>query len=73
LKNISNRVERVVKKHFPDGELGTDSLELMEFVMSLEDEFSINISDKQFADIKTVQDIVDRITIWADQANDSAE
>jgi acyl carrier protein len=45
----------------------------MEFVMSLEDEFLINISDKQFAGIKTVQDIVDRITIWADQANDSAE
>lgn len=73
MKNISNRVKKVVLKHFPDGELGTDSLELMEFVMSLEDEFLINISDKQFAGIKTVQDIVDRITIWADQANDSAE
>ena len=73
MKNISDRVEKVVKKHFPDGELGTDSLELMEFIMSLEDEFLVNISDKQFAGIKTKQDIIDRITIWADQANDSAE
>jgi len=38
--------------------LGADSLDVVEIVMSLEDEFGIEIADEETAKIKTVQDIV---------------
>ncbi|MBP2026215.1 acyl carrier protein [Acetoanaerobium pronyense] len=39
-------------------DLGADSLDVVEIVMSLEDEFGIEIADEETAKIKTVQDIV---------------
>lgn len=39
-------------------DLGADSLDVVEIVMALEDEFEIEISDEETAKIKTVQDIV---------------
>lgn len=42
-------------------DLGADSLDLFEFVMALEDEFDIQISNEDVETIKTVQDAVDYI------------
>lgn len=42
-------------------ELGADSLDLVEILMSLEDEFGISIPDEAIPTIKTIQDIVDFI------------
>ena len=39
-------------------DLGADSLDVVELVMALEDEFSIEIADEETAKIKTVDDIV---------------
>ena len=39
-------------------DLGADSLDVVEIVMALEDEFSIEIADEETAKIKTVDDIV---------------
>ncbi|MBR6789599.1 MAG: acyl carrier protein [Oscillospiraceae bacterium] len=39
-------------------DLGADSLDLVDLVMSLEDEFGIEINDDQVETIKTVGDIV---------------
>lgn len=42
-------------------DLGADSLDLVEMLLALEEEFGITISDEQTETIKTVQDIVDLI------------
>ena len=39
-------------------DLGADSLDLVDLVMSLEDEFDVEIPDEQVENIKTVSDIV---------------
>lgn len=43
-------------------DLGADSLDLVEILMSLEDEFGVSIPDEQIAEIKTVKQIVDFVT-----------
>lgn len=40
-------------------DLGADSLDLVEMLLSMEEEFGITISDEQTENIKTVKDIVD--------------
>jgi len=51
VKNDSNIAE----------ELGADSLDLVEILMSLEDEFGISIPDEAIPEIKTIKDVVDFI------------
>jgi acyl carrier protein len=40
------------------GELGADSLDLVDLAMSIEDEFDIELSDDALEKIKTVSDLV---------------
>ena len=42
-------------------ELGADSLDLVEILMSLEDEFGISIPDEAIPQIKTIKDVVEFI------------
>ena len=42
-------------------DLGADSIDAVEVIMSLEDEFGISISDDAAQNIKTVQDLVNYI------------
>lgn len=42
-------------------ELGADSLDQVEIVMSLEDEYGVSIPDDDLPKIQTVKDIVDEI------------
>ena len=43
-------------------DLGADSLDVVELVMALEEEFGIDIPDEEANNIKTVQQAVDFIT-----------
>ncbi|MDY6825055.1 MAG: acyl carrier protein [Thermodesulfobacteriota bacterium] len=43
-------------------DLGADSLDIVELLMSLEDEFDLEISDEEAETILTVKDAVDFIT-----------
>ena len=40
-------------------DLGADSLDLFEMVMSIEDEFGVAIPNEELSNIKTVQDVLD--------------
>ncbi len=55
-----DKEEVTVEASFSD-DLGADSLDLFELVMSIEDTFGVAIPNEKLADIKTVQDAVDYI------------
>ena len=42
-------------------DLGADSLDVVERIMSIEDEFGVSISDEEAANLVTVQRIVDYV------------
>ena len=43
-------------------DLGVDSIELMEFIINLEDEFSLEISDNTIDHMDKVSDLLDYLT-----------
>ena len=52
---------KVVKEASFNEDLGADSLDLFELVMSFEDEFDVKIPVEDLENIKTVGDVVDYI------------
>lgn len=42
-------------------DLGADSLDVVELIMSFEDEFGVSLPDEEIAKMKTVSDIVEYI------------
>ena len=50
--------ERITDSANIDGDLGATSLDRVEVVMSLEDEFAIDISDDAAAQLHTVADVL---------------
>ena len=52
-----DKVREALAKQFDD--LGADSLDVVELIMSLEDEFGVTISDEDAAQLYTVGRIVD--------------
>ena len=71
MSDIEQRVKKIVAEHLGVAEdeiklessfvddLGADSLDTVELVMALEDEFEIEIPDEQAEKITTVQQAVD--------------
>ncbi len=74
MKTLTERVESVLRQFVLDPQapveqnwrlsedLHIDSLDKVELVMELEDEFAIQIDDETAAGLKTVRDIVDLVT-----------
>ena len=60
-KQLSVKPEEIKNDSNIAEELGADSLDLVEILMSLEDEFGISIPDEAIPQIKTVDDIVNFI------------
>ena len=52
---------KIVESTVMAEELGADSLDLVEILMSLEDEFGISIPDEVIPTLKTIKDLVDYI------------
>ena len=40
-------------------DLGADSLDLMELIMEMEEQFGVSISDEELQNIRTVQNVID--------------
>ena len=71
--SIEERLEEIIIKQFGKGEntvtlesffvndLGADSLDIVELVMELEDEFDVNIPDEEAQKMQTVGDAVNYI------------
>ena len=57
-KQLEVSVDEIQLANSLQEDLGADSLDVVEIVMALEDEFSIEIADVETAKIKTVDDIV---------------
>lgn len=74
MENIEQQVKKLVAEQLSINEadikndsafiadLGADSLDTVELVMALEDNFGIEIPDDQQEKIQTVQDAIDYIT-----------
>lgn len=58
---LSVKVETLKEETNIAEELGADSLDLVEILMSLEDEFGVSIPDEAIPQIKTIKDLVDFI------------
>lgn len=57
-KQLSVKLENIKDESNIAEELGADSLDLVEILMSLEDEFGISIPDEAIPEIKTIKDVV---------------
>jgi acyl carrier protein len=55
------REECVPEAKFID-DLGADSLDLVELVMAMEDNFGLEISDEELTKISKIKDVIDYIT-----------
>jgi acyl carrier protein len=55
-----NEEDVTPKAHLAD-DLGADSLDLIELVMAVEEEFYIEISDEDAENVRTVKDILDYV------------
>ena len=60
-RNLSVAEEAVVPTARLIEDLGADSLDAVELVISLEDEFAVQLTDDQVASIRTVGDAVDLV------------
>jgi acyl carrier protein len=60
-ENLSVDIEKVIPSANFIDDLGADSLDIVELVMALEEEFGIEIPDSAAEDIKTVEDALNFI------------
>lgn len=58
---LSVKPEQVTETSNIAEDLGADSLDLVEILMSLEDEFGVSIPDEAIPQIKTIKDVVEFI------------
>lgn len=61
VEELGVKEEEVVESASFTEDLGADSLDVVEFVMALEDEFGIDIPDDEVNNIKSVGDAVEYI------------
>lgn len=78
MSSVEDRVKKIVAEQLSVGEdqvknessfvddLGADSLDTVELVMALEEEFEADIPDEEAEKIATVQDAIDYIKAHAD-------
>ena len=62
-KVISEKLKVAVEDVVPEAslvdDLGADSLDLVELIMSMEDQFDVDIDDDQAEKLRTVKDVIE--------------
>jgi acyl carrier protein len=61
-EQLSVESEKVTNAASFIDDLGADSLDIVELVMRMEEEFDLEIKDEEAEKMKTVQDVMDYIT-----------
>lgn len=57
-KQLNIKSDKIAKESKILEDLGADSLDVVELLMTLEDEFGITVSDEEAVSLKSVNDIV---------------
>lgn len=60
-EHLNKPAEEITEEKEIVKDLGADSLDIVEMLMALEDEFGVTVSDEDAVNIKTVGDIVKTI------------
>lgn len=60
-KQLNLKPEQITLQSDVVKDLGADSLDVVELLISLEDDYGISIPEDDIVNVKTVQDIVDMI------------
>ena len=60
-KQLNKSIDEITDEKEIVKDLGADSLDVVEMLMTMEEEFGITVSEDQVANIKTVKDIADLI------------
>jgi acyl carrier protein len=60
-EKLSVSIDEIVPEASFVDDLGADSLDLVELIMSMEEEFDIDISDEDAEKLVTFQDVIDYI------------
>lgn len=60
------QTDEVKPEHSLEDDLGADSLDSIEILMSLEEEFDVCISDDDAMDVRTVQDAIDMVSKYVE-------
>lgn len=58
VQELKLKVDKIEKSSRLQEDLGADSLDAVELIISIEDEFNISISDDEATDIKTIGELV---------------
>lgn len=61
-EQLGVKVEEISLESRLVDDLGADSLDTVEFLMSLEEEFGVEVSDEEAENIATVADVVELVT-----------
>lgn len=61
-EKLSKKVDEIKPSSRLVEDLGADSLDVVEMIITLEDEFGITLPDEEVANMKTVADVVKYIT-----------
>lgn len=60
-KQLNKSVDEITEDKEIVKDLGADSLDVVEMLMTMEEEFGITVPEDQVANVKTVKDIADLI------------
>lgn len=60
-EQIGEHPDNISNTHELLAHLGFDSLDIVEIMMAMEQEFAIDIDDDQFIALKTVQQVIDHV------------
>ncbi|QCI19400.1 acyl carrier protein [Buchnera aphidicola] len=69
-EQLDIKKDKLSKTSFFSKDLGADSLDIIELIMSIEEKFGVNISDEEAEKITTLQHAIDFVKKYKSSLND---